>query len=893
MPNTNMTESEYRSLVSAIASATKELEKFNSKNKTVKSGLESLQKDLKGTAGYLDGAKGKVEGFSSSSGKAVLDLGKLSSGLKDVSGGAAALGQKMKEAGGNSTGAFSAMGSALDSIGNVTGVMSSVSSLAGGIATLAGGAGSAALPLTLAAGAVAGLGTVIHNVWERMVREDLEGRFGSIALSADEIAAAVGRIATNPSVKRAEDTLNRVADTESKFDELQITLNDIASKSYSIKFGIVMKPQDIEEVRSDIDSFIKQGEDILREKRLTVSLEMGGLGEDETAAKVVSAFSGLEKAFEEKGAKLREVFNNAIADGKLSDEEWKTIFNLQNEMTDMLEIVTQSRYEMELKNLSIRGELTAESYTEFLSQVNAKTDEAFITFNESAQQRILDVDVAYRIGKLTKEERDKMVKAIEDDLAKEKMFLTLPTLEITVGQVKAAFSSEMAQGFQAFQTDFKSFMASQVPDLNEFMYNSQLVGTYFDSMISAFKDKVEGFDDQVVDNAKKLFASMQGQREQLEALVQQYREMGQSVPREIMDALSDIHMLGAIGKNEESIWYLIGQKYANDPAFEELVQAARLQGTEINDHLAMGIYASSYLLSDAEAAAILQLRDSCIENVENMSPEMQGMLSQLGFDTSVSFTDNFSNGVLDNIQLVKDSATGAVTAFKSAITGETIAVTPELLTLMSSLGLDMNSEMASSLAETNLLPPEVLSPDHTKPLNQFVSAGRRFFDNNPFYVKVYADSVLNLAIAKNVPMANAMHDYNINISRRAVGGVFHSPQIIEVGEAGPEAVVPLKDNAPWIAGLAQSVSARIRLDAFNSLFRQMEAQAYMANRKRTETGTDYDLLASKLAEELRRSPITVSADLKNNVDVKVNMDGEAVGRATAPTISRILARRGG
>ena len=58
-------------------------------------------------------------------------------------------------------------------------------------------------------------------------------------------------------------------------------------------------------------------------------------------------------------------------------------------------------------------------------------------------------------------------------------------------------------------------------------------------------------------------------------------------------------------------------------------------------------------------------------------------------------------------------------------------------------------------------------------------------------------------------------------------------------------------------------------------------------------GTDYDLLASKLAEELRRSPITVSADLKNNVDVKVNMDSEAVGRATAPTISRILARRGG
>ncbi len=48
----------------------------------------------------------------------------------------------------------------------------------------------------------------------------------------------------------------------------------------------------------------------------------------------------------------------------------------------------------------------------------------------------------------------------------------------------------------------------------------------------------------------------------------------------------------------------------------------------------------------------------------------------------------------------------------------------------------------------------------------------------------------------------------LSVEWYAQGGIFNSPQIIGVGERGPEAVVPLSDNAAWIEALSESIARR-------------------------------------------------------------------------------------
>lgn len=48
----------------------------------------------------------------------------------------------------------------------------------------------------------------------------------------------------------------------------------------------------------------------------------------------------------------------------------------------------------------------------------------------------------------------------------------------------------------------------------------------------------------------------------------------------------------------------------------------------------------------------------------------------------------------------------------------------------------------------------------------------------------------------------------LSVSWYAKGGIFNSPRIIGVGESGPEAVVPLSENAEWIESLSAKIAQR-------------------------------------------------------------------------------------
>lgn len=932
MPNTNMTESEYRSLVSAIASATRELERFHSKNKTVESGLESLESTIKSTVGILAGMEGKIKAFSDQMNSGMGKLNSYQQGIKDLSRAAkdsgsaqATLGEKIgsaldkykdvqvkintvKDAFGDMKGVIEMIAPALQkqssgaaqAIGEI-GISAAAASGANGLGSLL----SLIPKFSKFSGVAAVGGTMVgilademERTWDQMVREDLAGRFGSIALSADEIAAAVGRIATNPEVERAGYVLERVAEAEEKFNSLKNAVRGIDANTYSVYFGVEMSEADFESAAEEIEEFISHGRDILKENRLTVSLEMKGL-DDDISAKIVGGASKLESEFAQKGEELRKAFNNALADGVIDSDERQVIEKLKKEMTEILDSVTTSRYEVQMRDISFQGELTPESYSEFIAQMDAQISEAVKQLEKEKEEAKEQIKKSFDSRLIDASEKQRQIKLLEQRFQNERMELVLPSIEVKTDQLNASFQTQMDQIGRYYQSGFgnwlKDYADAYGTGMDSFSsWSAGEMASALDSARSAIQDEMQyDISPEARENAKLYYDQLKPTKEMLEEIVAECRQAGQSVPQSVLQGLSDINTIGAIADQQDSIWYLMGSKYGDDPMFQEMLQKATDGGAQVNEYLTMGVYSNGNLVTEAMQQAFAVLRNTAISTIDEITPEMLEALTQLGFDTSQSFTSNFAEGLDSNIQVIRDSAAGTITEFKNTVTGNVIQATPEMVELMARLGYDMNSSMGTTLKEKDLVSPKVNTPDSGEPMMNFIHRSQNLLNSHSLTATMNIKTKLEDDINNNVPMANALHDYNINISRRAVGGVFRSPQIIEVGEAGPEAVVPLKDNAPWIAGLAQSVSARIWLDAWSGLFRQLEAQAYMAGRQRTETGTDYDLLASRLAEELRRSPITVSADLKNNVDVKVNMDGEAVGRATAPTISRILARRGG
>lgn len=813
---------------------------------------------IKGIGGTVKGIGALTKGF----GSLVKGFGKKAA----IESATAAVGEM---------GSAAATASGAKGLGAVVSILPKVASVAG--------------PIGIATGAVVGLGVAMHKQWEQMVKDDLEGRFGNIALSIEQIEEAASRITTNPDVERAKDVLDRVANTNGKFQDLKVTLNDISSKTYSARFGVEMEKEDIEDVKSDINSFISQGQDILKDKRLTVALELEGLN-DNISEKIVGAFSELEGEFTQKGKELRKVFDEAFADGKLDANELETAANLQKEMTDILGIVSQSRYEVDLRELSIDGDLTPESYSDFLEKANEKTDEAINALEEAQKNRKYDVNLAYKLGKISYTEMQEQLDAIEKDLSNQKIELAIPAIDIKLGQVKNSFRSEMSDIPEYFKKDFDYLLKDYTDAFSTGIlawkdWTADQIIDAFDSAEFAIQRELSyGMDADTIKNAKDYYDKLRPTKEQLESIVKDCEKAGKSVPQAVLKGLSDINTIGAIANEQDAIWYLMGEKYGDNPRFQMMLKRAEAGGAKVNEYLSYGIYSNGYLITEAAENTINNLRNTSIEKISNITPSLLEALASLGFNTAESFATNFAGGIDENIQIIRDAASGTITAFKNTVTGKTVSVTPELLNLMKQLGYDMNSAMGDALSEVDLAPPKVETPDSDGPMKYFLQRAQGILNKNPLAATIRPENIVN----GRVMIGPLKPDGSF-----ATGGVFNSRRIIEVAEAGPEAVVPLADNAPWIDGLASSLTHRMAASVSRDVARQISAQEFMVQHRSDSVSLlDYHSLAQEIHKVFREHPIAITPTfIIETKEGTVLMDGEAVGKMTAPTVSRIIARK--
>ena len=132
-----------------------------------------------------------------------------------------------------------------------------------------------------------------------------------------------------------------------------------------------------------------------------------------------------------------------------------------------------------------------------------------------------------------------------------------------------------------------------------------------------------------------------------ESIAASSRKAGKQVPKNVREGLTEYNELKALSGDVDAINYLIGEGFSKDPTFLNTLATVEGAGKAIDK--------------------------------------------------------NVAKGLLNNMSVVRDEATGVVTGIKNSVTGETTAITPELVENMKALGVDLtdglkkgaDSEMAS------------------------------------------------------------------------------------------------------------------------------------------------------------------------------------------------------
>lgn len=876
-----------------------------------------------GTQGAILG----VAGIAAASGLAV-------KGLSAVTGG---VGKLVKGTGGliKDLGKISAAKNTAKAIGEIgTFSVKSVEGVSGMSKVLSKFAspGGAAV---LAAGAVVGISTALWKLYEDSLDAKIAAQFGNIKLSAEEVEDVAKRITTTDWTMKLDATI----EAQSKLKEFESSMNsalsDINKLDWKVSVGLELTEEEKQSYKDAMTSFVKSATDYVEQQHYTASLALQAtLDPSSTTYEQLSDFSNSyysssEAKIKELGEKIADLLTKSTTATAFDKEKYQAeIKEAQQQMYDLIQEMAGEDLEAKIANmrLSYDGQglgIDEESFTKLNAQI-AENIQKIV--DDSAQVREVtikqinakydeDVKAGMLLGK-SKEEaekyaqaiKDKAVKELELNMAKQKSQVAIGGLEFSLGNIPETYQ-EALSGFE--------------PEINKIFqgHTSKLAAEYSGDttkmmafIASDIKNSSKKLTDEERKLAKQIYEGLKPQKETLQQIADQFIKAGQTVPDGIKKGIADINRWGVAAEQTDAMWEYMVSNMSKSPEYLTALKTAIEQGKKVPESVAeqikiytgevynaqKGVWekvalagdASTTMLEQSVSATVTAIRDVALNRITQITPDITEKMSVLGFDTGKSFNDNIAAGVLNNIEVIEESATGAITGFKNKATGKVVEVTPELVSVMEALGVNMNVGAGKGLSSRVLNAPDIEDPngeEYGKKWLQDIQKGLEkgvTVDINTGKITYPKDFV--------GPLPNGA------VRAHADGGFITQPEIGLIGEAGPESIIPLSptkrsraidlwEETGEILGVRAAATKLLE-----DVAAQQAAQEYMASRplkSSTFGGIDYDLLADKLAKKLRESPIKTEATITVQNDLTVDLDGEVVGRKVTPTVSRIIANR--
>lgn len=839
------------------------------------------------------------------------------------------------------TGKFtSGLGGIVSKAGSVVSTLSGVTTATGEVAEVAEGAvtafgtsstgltgvlGTLASPVGVAVGAataVAAIGVAVEVAHQKAVRNNLAEHFGTVKLSAEEAKEVAEELCSTDWSANLSLYTNAKDELDSVSDQLSETVANINKTQWKIKCGITLSDEDKEQYKTDLDNYIKQEQDWLDNNKLACTMAINTLyGDDSEAGKNITAFTdgvftGVETEMKSLGDKLSDVVNKAFEDGTLDEEATQeTIKDLQTKMAKLQAKVTKAQSEVKYADLATDFSMstlpTEESYKKLTSAMNDKIKEMSEQLNEAKLQLNVPVQIQFDEDGDEKAYKDALMqnelqyqKDVSDSINK--------ALEWEMSTLQEAYPDLSAKNGKKFISELEKGFTDNIATLEPGAFDMQSVLNTLDITAGKGYDELTNTDKAAI---KQLLKNIEPQKEQLEQIANTYREAGKEVPESISEGLHQIDLLEAMAGDIDSYYVLLADQAANSPELQTAISNIYASGGYVPETLANAlqekypeIYEATIGIFDTMAngeqqnseavkanftALGLSASDSLINALAQKEPETQqavfstlstiekglgsnrdglmNLFANLGWDLPQSFIDNLA---------LQDGAMQK-TVIDNLMYASTLPE-KERQQVLDKIGLNAEDIKTTFCDTVKSGTREAKDAGRTlgeATANGVQSTAKSSAENwyTTFWETLKKVGGGALKIAGGMVGTSILH----TVMPFANGGIVTEPTLSIMGEnSDPEAIIPLstakRDRA---RALYDYVGSEIGAD-----------YSVQSNSNGLDTEQLATAIATKLATTLRENPIRPTVNVQMDGG-DVLLDRERVGRAVAPTVSRVLATR--
>lgn len=888
----------------------------------------------------------KFGGIAIASGPVIKGLGKVTSGVGSLVKGTGGLIKDLSK--------LSSAKKAAKAIGEIgtfsTKAVSGVSGLSKLLFNIPTPIGLATTAAGILTAGLVGIGVWAKKAHDDMVEADIAEHFGDIELSAEEVEDVAKRL-THQDWMVTLDASIKAKEKLTEFQEnLEETVAELNKTEWKVGVGLELTEEEKTSYKDSLTDYVDQAIGYVEQKQYTATLAIDtilkpGSVENQNIQDMSNAYyTGLNDKLQKLGEDLAEIVNKAYEDEMLSEDEMKLIEEKRNEIQKELDKLQEAEFQVKLENITAdipKGGLTPDSFSGLMVEVNEQLAQRAEEIEQNKIETLISLRAQLNDGIIEPDQYEKAKKDIELSAKEQLSNAYIEAVDFEIGTVNTNYQEELEKVKDIYTTDTSNWV-------NDILGET---GTAFYAALNQVEDGIRtapprigaSLSESAKETMRRALEEMQPQKEDLEATIQACQEAGYAVPENIRKGLMDIHRMEALLGETDGLFAELAKGIIESPEKFNAIKEAQTNGTQIPEALINALELYSGEVYDAASNTWKQVPAASAETIEATKTELsehgveasQALIDSLAiqapntrakaiellgqlksaeeeqrpdilkqlFDLGIAVDSSLGDGISSNFGLVKSQTEGMIDVIDMATGTKITEVTPEFAERMRQMGNAGFIAMDQEMMNENLTAPSVDYIDQqyankwsdegadtmgTEMMNETLTGPSIAYINQQYANKWAQETQTTLQNALDGLKITANVGANIGIDAiggHAEGGIFSTPHIAAFAEDGPEAVIPL--------------SPKYRFQGYEIWQRAGEELGLAESARKSmlkpplSDSINYDLLAKKIADELRKAPLEVNSNVEvhNNNNLEIDLDGEIIGRKTAPTISRILSKK--
>ena len=553
--------------------------------------------------------------------------------------------------------AFASIGAGFAAMKTVnTGIkIAGMVSEAGGMASALGKLGTSLFGSPWAAGAatavaaITAVGLAVKKYNDIQVEDSLSAHFGSVELDDSQIEDFASRVIDAQWLVNINAAIGHFENAEEFNQQAEEALAANDALEWKARVGIQLTEDEQSSYMQNIETFKENIEQALTEQTLAAKMTVNEF--DIKMADGSSLGSQIEKWAEQDlgemqslSAGLTNLVQTALEDGIIDVDEQAAIDQLQGKINNIMEGWQEAEAQAEMDVLTQKygrlsgKDLTDDTFTKVVEEVGKQRETATAALEESEKKLYTTLNALNRpdangVQRISDSELANYKEQAGYAARNNEAAMLGNSVQFETNTLSDAYGEKLQENYSAIQTNTDNFLKNA----NTYLQN-QDYGALADSLAWGFNasmqsanlyEEIMGSDQAAMQD---IYKAMKPDVDSMTGLIDEYREMGQAIPQDVMQAFNDAMMVGAAAGDADAAWQVFASQMVADPANAALVQAIQEGTVSVPEELKTAIdRATTDIDPDPVTIEGMQAEVDDIEvNQDHVDQLIQDALGDLG-----------------------------------------------------------------------------------------------------------------------------------------------------------------------------------------------------------------------------------------------------------------------